>query len=242
MSEPPVLLIEDQAAVRILRLNRPAKLNALDTNLTRALRDALKSAADTDSVRALVLAGEGRAFCAGADVAEMKEQKNATPEQAKQRSDTNFEMYTLACRHPKPIVAAIHGATIGGGAGLALGCDMIVAATNVKLSFPELKHGIIPGLIMPMLQRHFGRKLGFELVATGASLTGEDLRRLGVVNRLVEPDQVVEEAVALARVCAEAPPHAMQAAKALYYEVADQSYPDALANARHANARVRKGS
>lgn len=242
MSEAPVLLIEDVDAVRIVRLNRPAKLNALDSHLTRALRDALKSAAGTDGVRALVLAGEGRAFCAGADVAEMKEQKDATPEQAKLRSDTNFEMYSLACRHTKPIVAAIHGATIGGGAGLALGCDMVVAATDVRLSFPELKHGIIPGLIMPILQRHFGRKLGFELVSTGAMLGGQDLVRLGVVNRLVEPDKVLDEALAVARAWAAVPPHVMMAAKALYYEVADQTYPDALANARHANTRVRKGA
>lgn len=240
MPEAPVLLVEDQGAVRILRLNRPAKLNALDSNLTRALRDALKDAADTESVRALVLCGEGRAFCAGADVAEMKEQKNATPEQAKLRSDTNFEMYTLACRHPKPIVVAIHGATIGGGAGLALGCDMVVAATTTKMSFPELKHGIIPGLIMPIVQRHFGRKLGFELISTGNMLTGEDLLRQGIVNRLVEPEKVMDEALTIARAWADNPPHAMIAAKALYYQVADQTYEDALANARFANARVRK--
>ena len=241
MSEAPVLLIEDREAVRILRLNRPAKLNALDSDLTRALRDELKSAADTESVRAIVLTAEGRAFCAGADVAEMKEQKNATPEQAKLRSETNFEMYSLACRHNKPIVAAIHGATIGGGAGLALCCDMVVAASNVKMSFPELKHGIIPGLIMPILQRHFGRKLGFELISTGNTLTGEDLLRLGVANRLLEPEKIFDEALAIARTWADAPPHAMVAAKALYYEVADQTFADALANARHANAQLRKG-
>lgn len=234
-----VLIVETHGHVRVLRLNRPDKLNALDSALTRALRDELQAAASDETVRAIVLCGAGRAFCAGADVAEMKARASLTPDEAKQRSETSFELYGLVARHPKPIVAAIHGATVGAGAAIALSCDLVVAAAGVKLSFPEIRHGMLPGIVMPVLQRHFGLKMGFELISTARQLGADDLVALGVANRRVEADGLLDEAFAIARSWAEAPPAVMAATKALFHEVADMSFADALVHARDANARLK---
>ena len=127
-----ILLTEDQGAVRILRLNRPDKLNALNTALTQTLLDALQAADAEEKVRAIVLTGEGRGFCAGADLAEFKE---LTPEHGKlvaRRADLTCRTQSILQKLSKPVVSAVRGAAAGGGAGLAIGCDMMVAGTDLK--------------------------------------------------------------------------------------------------------------
>jgi enoyl-CoA hydratase/carnithine racemase len=239
MSDASVLIVEDRDAVRNLRLNRPHKLNALDTALMRALRDELRRAADTASVHAILLSAEGRAFCAGVDLGEFKNATGDTRALSNERSEISLEMFTLICRHPKPVVSAVRGAAIGAGAALAIGCDMMVIAADTKLSFPEIKHAMLPGIVMPILQRQFGHKLGFELITTARQLLGEELLALGVANRVVPSEKIEAEAMALADTCAAADPAVMMASKKLFHEVAELPFEAALAHSRTANARLR---
>jgi enoyl-CoA hydratase len=183
-----VLLVEDRGAVRILRLNRPDKLNALNTALTTALHDALLAAGEDPAVRALVLAGNGRGFCAGADLGEFKELTPANQALVFKRADLSCRTYGLLQDMGKPIVAAVHGVAMGGGAGLAIGCDMLVAGSGLKFGYPEMRHSIVPALVMASLQRNLGRKLAFELISTGRLLGAEELLSLGLANRAVPPD------------------------------------------------------
>ena len=236
---PDLLLTEDRGAVRILRLNRPDKLNALNTALTQALLDGLLAADADASVRAVVLAGSGRGFCAGADLAEFKDLVPEHQHRVLARADLTCRTQSMLQKLSKPIVSAVHGAAMGGGAGLAIGCDMMVAATDLKFGYPELRHSIVPALVMTALQRALGRKAAFEMISLGRTIGAEEARALGLANRIAAPDQVEATALEIAEAWAQASPAAMAAAKALFYRVADLPYDAAMAAGRDVNALMR---
>ena len=235
----PVLLTEDRGAVRILRLNRPDKLNALDTALTQALLDALEAADRDGAVRAIVLTGEGRGFCAGADLAEFKDLAPQHQHRVLARAALTCRPQSILQKLSKPVVSAVRGAAVGGGAGLAIGCDMMVAGTDLKFGYPELRHDIVPALVMTGLQRQLGAKAAFELISLGRMLGAEEVLALGLANRVVAPDAVLDTALAIAEAWAGANPLAMAAAKGLFYRVADLPYDAAMAAGRDVNALMR---
>jgi enoyl-CoA hydratase len=234
-----MLEVDNKGAVRLLWLNRPEKLNALDTTLTRALHDALLAADADDSVRALVLAGRGRAFCAGADLAEFKDLTPANQQGVLDRADLTTRTQSLLQRMKKPIVSAVQGAAMGGGAGLAIGCDMMVAATGIKFGYPEIKHSIVPAIVMTGLQRHLGRKTAFELISLGRILGAEECLALGLANRVATPETLLETALEIATAWSKAHPAAMAATKSLFHRVADLPYDAAMAAGRDVNALMR---
>ena len=234
-----VLLSEDRGPVRILSLNRPDKLNALNTELTQALHDALLAADADDAVRAIVLTGNGRAFCAGADLSEFSTLTPANQDMVVRRADLTCRTQAMMQSLTKPVVSAVRGAAVGGGAGLAIGSDMMVAGANLKFGYPELKHSIVPALVMTGLQRSLGRKAAFELVSLGRLIGADEAQALGLVNRIVPPENVVEAALEIADQWAGAHPKAMAAVKSLYYRVADLPYSEAMAAGRAVNAQMR---
>jgi enoyl-CoA hydratase/carnithine racemase len=235
-----VLLTEDLGAVRIIRLNRPDKMNALNTPLTQALLDALLAADADNNVRALVLCGAGRAFCAGADVAEFKELTPDQQDKVVARADLTCRTQSVLQKLSKPVVAAVHGVAMGGGAGLAIGADMVVAAAEgVRFGYPELKHSIVPALVMTGLVHNLGRKAAFELISLGRILNGQEMMEFGIANRLAPVAEVEAQAVAIAEQWAAADRRAMAAAKSLFYRVADLPYDAAMAVGKDVNALMR---
>lgn len=237
---PSVLLTEDRGAVRIVRLNRPDKMNALNTALTQALLDALTAADADTNVRAIVLCGAGRAFCAGADLAEFKDLTPDQQDRVTARADLTCRTQSMLQKLSKPVVAAVHGVAMGGGAGLAIGSDMVVAASEgVRFGYPELKHSIVPALVMTGLVHNLGRKAAFELVSLGRILNGAEMIELGIANRLAPAEEVEAEAVKIAEQWAAANPRAMAAAKSLFYRVADLPYDAAMAAGKDVNALMR---
>jgi enoyl-CoA hydratase/carnithine racemase len=235
-----VLVSETRAGVRMLRLNRPERLNALDTDLTRALVEALRSADEDGSIRAVLLSGNGRAFCAGADTTEFTALSAATTDAAAERADLTSRLHIMLQRLTKPIVSAVQGAAMGGGAGLAIGCDMMVATTDIKFGYPELRHGLVPAIVMTGLQRQFGRKTAFELISLGRLLGAQELTTYGLANRVVPPEEVFDTAFTIAETWAAADPRAMAATKSLFYRVADLPFDAAMAAGRDVNALMRR--
>ena len=157
-SDPDFLLVEDRGAIRILTMNRPEKRNALNTALTRALLDGLRAADGADSIRCVVLTGAGQGFCAGADLAEFKEM---TPDQGalvERRAGLTAELHGIFPQLSKPVVTAINGAAMGGGAGIALAGDLAVMAESAKLGYPETRHGIVAAIVMANLVRQVGER------------------------------------------------------------------------------------
>ena len=162
------LLIEDRGGVRILTMNRPDKRNALNQALTQALLAALHDAESNEGVRSIVLTGSGSAFCAGADLTEFKD---LTPDKAhlvESRAELTMNLHGVFSRLSKPVVTAINGAAMGGGAGLALAGDVALMAATPRRGYPQVKPGIVAAIVMANLVRNVGRKAAFELVAAGS--------------------------------------------------------------------------
>ncbi len=233
------LLIENRGPVRILTMNRPDKRNALNQVLTQALLDGLRAADADESVASIVLTGAGSAFCAGADLTEFKDLTPANQPLVERRAELTMNLQGIFSRLAKPVVSAVNGAAMGGGAGLALGGDVAVMASTAKLGYPEVKHGIVAAVVMANLVRNVGRKAAFELVATGEPIDAARALALGLVNRVTAPDQLMAEALALAEKFAGVDRAAMAATKQLFYRVHDLPFEQALAEGRDVNKRMR---
>ena len=233
------LLIEDRGAVRILTMNRPEKRNALNTALTRALLDGLRAADAADSVRCVVLTGAGPGFCAGADLSEFKD---LTPEHAhrvEERAELTMQLHLAFSKMAKPVVTAINGAAMGGGAGLAVAGDLAVMAEGAKLGYPETRHGIVAAIVMANLVRQIGRKAAFELVSLGEPIDAQRALALGMVNRVVADVDLLSSALNFSEKLSKVDPQALKATKQLVHEVADLPLEEALKRGRAANQRMR---
>jgi len=233
------LLVEDRGSVRILTMNRPDKRNALNTELTRALLAGLRAADAAEAVRCVVLTGAGPGFCAGADLSEFKD---LTPEKAplvEERAELTMQLHLAFPKMAKPVVTAINGAAMGGGAGLAVAGDLAVMAESAKLGYPETRHGIVAAIVMANLVRQVGRKLAFELVSLGEPLASGRALEAGLVNRVVPDKDVVTAAVEMATRLAGLNPQSIQATKQLFHEAADLPLEEALKRGRDTNKRMR---
>jgi enoyl-CoA hydratase/carnithine racemase len=232
-----VLLVEDRGAVRLLTMNRPEKRNALNSELTQALLDALRAADADESVGAVVLTGAGPGFCAGADLSEFKDLQQAVA--AENRAELTMQLHLAFSKISKPIVTAINGHAMGGGAGLAIAADLAVIAEGARLGYPEPKHGIVAAIVMANLVRQVGRKAGFELVALGEPIDAQRALQLGMVNRVCNQDELIPVSLSLAEKLAAVKRPAMAETKKLFHEVADLPLAQALERGRDTNQRMR---
>ena len=231
------LLTENKGPVRIITLNRPEKRNALDTALTRDLLETLRATDADEGVRCVVLTGAGPGFCAGADLAEFKGLKD--PKAAETRAELTMQLHLAFSKMITPVVTAINGAAMGGGAGLAIAGDLAVMAQKAKLGYPETKHGIVAAIVMANLVRQIGPKAAFELVALGEPIDAARALELGMVNRVVPDSALMAESIGLAEKLAAVSRPAMAQTKSLFHEVVDLPLPTALEHGRDANKRMR---
>ena len=234
-----ILLAEDHGGVRILTMNRPDKRNALNTALTQALLDALIAADRDETVGCVILTGAGPGFCAGADLSEFKD---LTPEKQSlvdERAQLTMSLHLIFSRMAKPVITAVNGAEMGGGAGLALAADMMVMAEGAKLGYPEVTHGIVAAIVMANLVRQVGRKAAFELVAIGQPIDAGRAFALGLANRVVPAAALAGEAMKIAVDLAAVSRQAMAATKKLFHEAADLPLAEALERGRETNQRMR---
>jgi 2-(1,2-epoxy-1,2-dihydrophenyl)acetyl-CoA isomerase len=180
-----VLGVEVTDGLAVLTLRRPQAMNALNGELKDALADWLRTARYDESVRAVLLTGEGRAFCAGGDLSEMD--PNRTPEQARARQDKLLhEVFVPLAQLPKPVVAAVHGHAHGAGLSLALACDIVVAADDAPMSLSFVHRGLVPDCgILHFLPRIVGTARTKELLLTGRRFTGAEALAMGMVAHAV---------------------------------------------------------
>ncbi len=208
MSESP-LLIEDQGAVRVITVNRPDKLNALNSATLDALHRAFDDAASADAVRVVVLTGAGpKAFVAGADIAEMADLR---PVEGRDFALRGQSMMRRVETLPKPVIAMVNGFALGGGLELAMCCHLRIAADTAKVGQPEVNLGLIPGFGgTQRLLRLAGRAATLELCLTGAPVNAERALALGIVNRVAPAAELQAQTMALAEQLANAAPLALR--------------------------------
>jgi enoyl-CoA hydratase/carnithine racemase len=215
----PVLLEARDASVLTLTMNRPDKLNALSVELTTALLDAFRRAAAQPEIRAIILTGAGRAFCAGGDLALIADarRRNADGElEALLRGGSQLAL--AICDTPAPVLAAVNGPAAGAGMNIALACDLCLASENAVFGQNFAKVGLFPDFGGTyLLPRLVGPARAAEMFYTGEMISALDAERIGVVNHVVAPDRLLEEVRALAGRLAAAPPLAARAVKKLLF-------------------------
>jgi len=192
------LLYEVRDAIAFITFNRPKVLNALNRKTIEELRDALVAARDDATVRVLILTGAGeKSFVAGADISELAQQ---TPVNGKEFSLFGQSVFHLLETIGKPSICAINGFALGGGCELALSCSIRIASKTAKLGQPEVKLGIIPGYGgSQRLARLCGKGVAHELCLTGEMITAEEAQRIGLVNRVYEPAELLPAAETMAK-------------------------------------------
>jgi len=234
-----LLFMQDTGAVRVVTMNRPEKRNALNTALTRELLDALRAADADESVGCVVLTGAGQGFCAGADLAEFKDLTPAQQPLVEERAELTMQLHLAFSKMAKPVVTAINGAAMGGGAGLAIAGDLAVMAQSAQIGYPETRHGIVAAIVMANLVRQTGRKRAFELVSLGEPITSQQALAYGLVNRVVADGDLLPETLVLAEKLSKTKKEALTETKKLFHKVADLSLEEALKLGRDVNQRMR---
>jgi enoyl-CoA hydratase/carnithine racemase len=238
-----VIELEADAGVAWLRLNRPAALNALDRALTAALEEALERVATLDAVNVLVVAGRGRAFCAGNDIAEMA---TLSGEEAEALASRQARLMDRFARLPQVTIAAIDGHALGGGLMLAAAQDLRVASDRARFGLPEVTLGFNPGYGIARLLDVVPGGWARELLLTGRTVHASEALRIGLVNRVVAPPTLEAAVAALAADVARAPRAGLAATKAIVAAIRagergrePEAYGAALRTSPEARARIR---
>jgi enoyl-CoA hydratase len=227
MSEPPLLVDERDDGIAVLTLNRPDKLNALNAELRGLLMTTLDGLAGDDAVRVVVIHGAGdKAFVAGADIAEFAARTAAEQREVYARR----RVYETVASFPKPVIAAIHGFCIGGGAELALACDVRVADRTARISQAEIRIGLIPGGGgTQRLARLVGPGQALRIALTGDFVDAEEAFRIGLVELLVDEGEHLDRALELAGRMARWSPLALRLAKQAVHAAAEMPMSSGIA-------------
>jgi methylglutaconyl-CoA hydratase len=236
-----ILLEEKRGPITVLTLNDPERANPLSSAMVAALSEALERTASDDNVRAVVLTGAGRHFSAGADL-EALERMAETGDEAASRSDTDQLrlLFDILLGHPKLTVAAVHGAAVAGGCGLATACDLVVAEPGARFAYTEVKIGFLAALVLTFLTRRVAGHIARRMLLDPEMVDGAKAVEYGLADELAAESEAVSTAIALAReVCAKASPSALAATKALLNETVGLGWREALATAAEANVRQR---
>ncbi len=213
---------EPDTKIAVVALNRPQALNALNFELMTELTAAFRAFAKDDSVSAVVLTGNDKAFAAGADIKEM-----ATATSAEMLTKGYLEMWDELQAFKKPIVAAVSGYCLGGGAELVMVCDIIIASETAKFGQPEINIGVIPGAGgTQRLTRAVGKVKAMELILTGRQFTAEEALSMGLINKIVPVASYLDEAKKLATEIASKPPIAVRLAKEAILRAASTNLHD----------------
>jgi enoyl-CoA hydratase len=193
-------------AIGVVTLNRPESLNALSIQLKQELSMAFDEMAQDQEIKGVLVTGAGNAFCAGADIKERSRMEMTSPDFYFSQKKT-IELFGKIAEFPRPVVAAVNGAAVGGGCELCLACDLRIASERAKFGLPEVKIGVLPaGGGTQRLPRLIGVAKAKELLLTGDIIDAHEAYRLGLVNRVVSPDRLMEEARGWVRRIASNPP------------------------------------
>jgi methylglutaconyl-CoA hydratase len=238
-SNAPLLAETLQNGCLTLTLSRPDVHNAFNDQLIALLRDALLRAKTANDVRLIVIAGEGRSFCAGADLTWMKAMVDASLAQNKADALELVKLLDVMVEHEKPIIARVHGAALGGGMGLVAACDLVVAAPRATFGLTEVRLGLVPAMIFPYLLRKMARHELLWAALTGERFGAERAHQMGLVNVVTE--QLDAEITKLAACFGQNGPQAMAAVKRLFNEVPRLSAAEARELTVDVIARARTG-
>src|SRR6266481_7294529 len=230
---------EEARGVATITLDRADKRNAISYELIDDLLAALKKAAES-SAQAVILTGAGKAFCAGMDLENLQQLAGHTHEQNLRDSETMGALFRTLYDFPKPTIAAVNGAAVAGGTGLATLCDFTLAVPEAKLGYTEVRIGFVPAIVSGFLIANIGEKRARDLLLTGRIFSAQEAHQLGLVNEIVAPDQLLVRANELAAQLMENSPASLRATKSLLSGFAREEMDRRVQLAVRENAAIRQ--
>ena len=239
MNNYSTILVADDGPVRTITLNRPARRNAMTPEMQLELIAAMEEAASSHC-RVVVFAGAGEAFCSGLDLSALQEMNEKSAEEHRLDAERIARLFHTLYVLPRPTIAAVHGAAIAGGTGLATICDFTLAVPAAKFGYTEVRIGFVPAVVSAYLALQIGDKRSRDLLLTGRLFDAAEGFRLGLVNEVVPADDLHGRVRSLAEVLAANSPDSLAATKRLLAAQNRQWLDHAIAEAMDANAKARE--
>lgn len=227
-----------EGAVATITLNRPDKRNAISFELIDDLLRALGEVSKSEAI-VLILTGAGKAFCSGMDLENLKSLLGRTPEQNLEDSQTMVQLFRALYEFPKVTIAAVNGPAIAGGTGLALLCDFTLAVAEAKFGYTEVRIGFVPAIVSTFLLRQVGEKQARDLLLTGRIFGSEEAQRMGLINEIVAPENLLARAQELAAILIANSSASLRATKQLLTDHARAELDAQIDAAVRENAAIR---
>ena len=232
------VLMAEADGIVTLTLNRPEKRNAVTFELLSDLMAAL-DAAEKSAAQVIILTGAGQAFCAGLDIESLKGLLGKKHEENVKDSATMARLFRRIYDFPKPTIAAVNGAAIAGGTGIATMCDFTLAVPEAKFGYTEVRIGFVPAIVSSFLVTQVGHKIARDLLLTGRLFDAAEAHRYGLVNEVVPAEQLMPRARALAQTLIANSPSSVRAAKRLINSFIAEQLDEQIGQAIEDNARIR---
>jgi methylglutaconyl-CoA hydratase len=233
------VLYAEASRIATITLNRAEKRNAISYELIDDLIAALKQAADS-SAQVVILTGAGKAFCSGMDLDNLKQLIGRTHEQNIQDSETMASLFRALYDFPKPTIAAVNGPAIAGGTGLATLCDFTLAVPEAKFGYTEVRIGFVPAIVSSFLIANIGEKRARDLLLTGRIFSADEAHKLGMVDEIVAPGELIPRAQEIAAQLLENSPASLQATKKLLSSYTREQLDRQVKQAVQGNAGIRQ--
>jgi methylglutaconyl-CoA hydratase len=233
------ITVDESAGIALLTLNRPEKRNAISYELIADLQQALDLLTKSAS-QVLIITGAGKAFCAGMDLENLKALLGKSPQENIEDSRTMARLFLSIYDFPKPTIAAVNGAAIAGGTGIATVCDFTLAVPDAKFGYTEVRIGFVPAIVSNFLVRQVGEKRARDLLLSARIFGADEAFRLGLVNEIVDPTALLPRAHELARSLMESSPASLRATKELLSQSTNEELDRRMQAAIEGNARVRQ--
>jgi methylglutaconyl-CoA hydratase len=227
-----------EAHVATITLNRPEKRNAISFELIDDLLRALDEVAKSDAL-VLIVTGAGKAFCSGMDLENLKGLLGRTPEQNLEDSQTMVRLFRTLYEFPKVTIAAVNGAAIAGGTGLALLCDFTLAVPDAKFGYTEVRIGFVPAIVSTFLLRQIGEKQARDLLLTGRIFDADEALKMGLIKEIVAPETLMKRSRELAVLLMENSSASLRATKKLLSDHARTEIDAQINAAVRENAAIR---
>jgi methylglutaconyl-CoA hydratase len=226
------------SGVATVTLNRPDKRNAISFELVNELMAAMDEI-EASAAQVVIFTGAGKAFCAGMDLEELKSLVGKTHDENVQDSSTMAKLFRRLYELPKPTIAAVNGAAIAGGTGLATMCDFTLAVPETKFGYTEVRIGFVPAIVSSILVWQIGHKIARDLLLTGRLFDAAEAHRYGLVNEIVPPERLLDRAKEIAAQLMENSPSSVRATKRLINGFIANQLEEQIAVAIEGNARIR---
>jgi methylglutaconyl-CoA hydratase len=231
--------VNEEFGSATIALNRPDKRNALSKEIISAIGSELDSLRHRDEIRSVFIKGTGPAFCAGADLEEIRALQNAGIHDNQKNSHALRDFFIKLYTYPKPTAAIVHGPALAGGCGLATCCDFVIATRDATFGYPEVKIGFIPAIVMVLLTHQIGERAARDLCLSGRTIDADEAHRLGLVSQVVVQADLEGAVHKLAKDLRKNAPQAMATVKRMFWRLHGMGTEDGLVWASDMNAMAR---